>query len=91
MPEQTDIGDVLDEAATDIEPETTEMPESEFSELAEQDSSEIESLMDEAALDNTSEDAEIMNEGETYDIPHDEISDIQTDARKMNHRKLKTL
>ena len=69
LPEQTDIGDVLDEAATDIEPETTEMPESEFSELAEQDSSEIESLMDEAALDNTSEDAEIMNEGETYDIP----------------------
>ena len=33
LPEQTDIGDVLDEAATDIEPETSEMPESEFSEL----------------------------------------------------------
>ena len=80
LPEQTDIGDVLDELATDIELETSEMPESEFSELAAQDSNEIESLMDEAALDNTSEDAEIMNEGETYDIPHDEISDIQTDA-----------
>lgn len=80
LPEQTDIGDVLDELATDIELETSEMPESEFSELAAQDSNEIESLKDEAALDNTSEDAEIMNEGETYDIPHDEISDIQTDA-----------
>lgn len=80
LPEQTDIGDVLDEPATDIELETSEMPESEFPELAAQDSNEIESLMDEAALDNTLEDAEIMNEGVTYDIPHDEISDIQTDA-----------
>ena len=91
LPEQTDIGDVLDEAATDIEPETTEMPESEFSELAEQDSSEIESLMDEAALDNTSEDAEIMNEGETYDIPHDEISDIQTDASENESSEIEDL
>lgn len=91
LPEQTDIGDVLDEAATDIEPETSEMPESEFSELAEQDSSEIESLMDEAALDNTSEDAEIMNEGETYDIPHDEISDIQTDASENESSEIEDL
>lgn len=91
LPEQTDIGDVLDEAATDIEPETSEMPESEFSELAEQDSSEIESLMDEAALDNTSEDAEIMNEGETYDISHDEISDIQTDASENESSEIEDL
>ena len=91
LPEQTDIGDVLDEAATDIEPETSEMSESEFSELAEQDSSEIESLMDEAALDNTSEDAEIMNEGETYDIPHDEISDIQTDASENESSEIEDL
>ena len=67
------------------------MPESEFSELAEQDSSEIESLMDEAALDNTSEDAEIMNEGETYDIPHDEISDIQTDASENESSEIEDL
>lgn len=80
LPEQSEIADILDEAATDIEPETSEFTDSDFAEVSEQDSREIESLMDEAALDNTSEDAEIMNEGETYDIPHDEISDIQTDA-----------
>ena len=89
--EQTEISDVLDDAATDIEPETSEMPESEFPELAEQDSNEIESLMDEAALDNTSEDAEIMNEGETYDIPHDEISDIQTDASETDSSEIKDI
>lgn len=77
LPEQSEIADILDEAATDIEPETSEFTDSDFAEVSEQDSREIEPLMDEAALDNTSEDAEIMNEGEIYDIPHDEISNIQ--------------
>ena len=80
LPEQSEIADVLDEAATDIEPETSEFTDSDFAEVSEQDSSEIESLMDEATLDNTSGDTEIMNVGETYDM-----------LWKLNHQKLKIL
>lgn len=91
LPEQSEIADILDEAATDIEPETSEFTDSDFAEVSEQDSREIESLMDEAALDNTSEDAEIMNEGEIYDIPHDEISDIQADASETESSKIEDI
>ena len=32
-----------------------------------------------------------MNEGETYDIPHDEISDIQTDASENESSEIEDL
>lgn len=91
LSEQAEFTDYLDDTATDLEPEISEFSDSVFSEVSEQDSSEIESLMNEVALDNTSEDAVLMNEGETYDIPHDEISEIESDTSVVESSEIEDL
>lgn len=91
LSEQSEFGDILDDTTTDIEPETSEFTESDVTEVSEQDSSEIDDLMNEAALEDISEGTEIMNEGETYDIPHDETSEIESETLETGESQIEDL
>lgn len=91
VPEQSEIDEFLGDTSSDIGSETDEFSDGDATELLEEDTSEINELMNDAALENIPEEPEMMNEGETYDIPHDETSEIESDISETDESEIENL